>query len=151
MNFQQLCRKNNVITVDRYHNQYLLKLLTVSFCFLTFVFYLVIVEFIIYSILACNFCIDNCIIFQLLFINKTVDVNVNPIVLLVLCTFTVHIIKPHLWTCSKHRQDCEHFCSQLLFSHQICFYYLLEKLDIFLNKKMIQNCYCKNSKFIASF
>ena len=51
----------------------------------------------------------------------------------------------------KHRQDCEHSNSQLLFCHQICFYHLLEKLDVFLNKKMIQNCYSENSKFIATF
>ena len=30
----------------------------------------------------------------------------------------------------KHRQDCEHSYSQLLFCH-ICFYHLLEKLDVF--------------------
>ena len=49
-----------VNSLNRYHNQYLLKLLTVSFCFLTFVVYLVIVKFIIYSILAFNSYIDNC-------------------------------------------------------------------------------------------
>ena len=35
----------------------------------------------------------------------------------------------------KHRQDCEHFYSQLPFCHQICFYHVLEKLDIFFKKK----------------
>ena len=50
-------------SLNRYHNQYLLKLLTVSFCFLTFVVYLVIVKFIIYCILACNFDVDNCTVF----------------------------------------------------------------------------------------
>ena len=35
----------------------------------------------------------------------------------------------------KHRQDFEHSCSQLLFCHQICSYYLLEKLDLFLIKR----------------
>ena len=29
-------------------------------------------------------------------------------------------------TSSKNRQNCEHSNSQLLFCHQICFYYLLE-------------------------
>ena len=52
-----------VNSLNRYHNQSLLKLLTVSFCFLTFVIYLVIVKFIIYSILACNFYIGNCTVF----------------------------------------------------------------------------------------
>ena len=45
------------------HKQYLLKLLTVTFCFLIFDVNLVIVKFIIYSILACNFYIDNCTVF----------------------------------------------------------------------------------------
>ena len=40
-----------------------MKLLTVSFRFLIFVVYLVIVKFIIYSIQACNFHIDNCTVF----------------------------------------------------------------------------------------
>ena len=53
----------SVISLNRYHNQYLHKLLTVSFCFLIFVVYLVIVKFIIYSIQACNFYIDNCTVF----------------------------------------------------------------------------------------
>ena len=52
-----------VNSLNRYHNQSLLKLLTASFCFLTFVIYLVIVKFIIYSILACNFYIGNCTVF----------------------------------------------------------------------------------------
>ena len=43
-------------------------MLTVSFCFSIFNANLVIVKFIIYPILlACNFYIDNCIVFQLLF------------------------------------------------------------------------------------
>ena len=49
--------------LKRYHNQYLLKLLTASFClFLTFAVYLVIVK-LIYSIIACNSYIDNCTVF----------------------------------------------------------------------------------------
>ena len=49
--------------LKRYHNQYLLKLLTASFClFLTFAIYLVIVK-LIYSIIACNSYIDNCTVF----------------------------------------------------------------------------------------
>ena len=78
-----------VNSLYRYHNQYLLKLLTVSFCFLIFVVYLVIVKFIIYSILACNFAIDNwhfyywqltilidnCTVFSFLFRNKNVDLT----------------------------------------------------------------------------
>ena len=52
------CKCVNIL--NRYHDQYLLKFLTVSFCFLTFVVYIVIVKFIIYSILACNFYLGNC-------------------------------------------------------------------------------------------
>ena len=52
-----------VNSLSKYHNQYLLKLLTKSFCFLIFDVSLVIVKFIIYSILASNFYIDNCIVF----------------------------------------------------------------------------------------
>ena len=36
----------------------------------------------------------------------------------------------------KHMQDCEYCNFQLLFCHQIYFYYLLELLDIFLYKKI---------------
>ena len=35
----------------------------------------------------------------------------------------------------KHKQDCEHSYSELLFCHQICFYHLLETLDIFFKQK----------------
>ena len=37
----------------------------------------------------------------------------------------------------KKQAELWTFYSQLLFCHQICFYYLLEKIDIFLSKKMI--------------
>ena len=50
-------------SLSRYHNQYLHKLHTVSFYFLIFVIYLAIVKFIIYSIQACNFDIDDCNVF----------------------------------------------------------------------------------------
>ena len=43
---------------------------SLSFCFSIFDVNLIIVKFIIYAILACNFYIDNCIVFQLSFRNK---------------------------------------------------------------------------------
>ena len=52
-----------VSSLNRYLNKYFLKLLTVSFCFLIFAVYLVIVKFIICSNLACNFYIGNCTAF----------------------------------------------------------------------------------------
>ena len=51
-----------VNSLNRYQSQYLLKMLAVSFCFLNFVVYLVIVRIIIYSFLACNCYVDNCIV-----------------------------------------------------------------------------------------
>ena len=58
-------------SLNRFHDQYLLKLLTVSFCFFNFwcqfsycqIYY-------IYIILVCKIYMDNCIVFQLLFRNK---------------------------------------------------------------------------------
>ena len=45
--------------------------------------------------------------------------------------FRDNYIKSDMDMFKKHRQGCEHLYSQLLFCHQICFYHLLEKLDMF--------------------
>ena len=71
--------------LNRYHNQYLPKLLAISLCFLIFDVNLVIVKCIIYNILACNFYVDICIVFHLLFRNKMLNVNVKMLKCIFLC------------------------------------------------------------------
>ena len=55
----------------------MLSCITVLLCFLIFDINLLIVKFIIYTILACNFYIDNYIVFQLFFRNKKKKLNVK--------------------------------------------------------------------------
>ena len=51
----------------------------------------------------------------------------------------------------KHRQDFEHSYSHLLFFYQICFYYLLEKLDIFKIKRWYKIVTLKTLFFFLLF